>query len=76
MSTQSIRDAVQDGDYVRGAELFAEWAQALPASEASLRAVADLAEWVRATVVCAEAHGRARLQALRDEAHAVSSYCR
>jgi hypothetical protein len=74
MTSQSIRDAVHDGDFVRAAELFVEWAQRLPPGEEAFAELAELARWTRAEVACAQTHGRARLQALRDESHASSAY--
>jgi hypothetical protein len=74
MTTQSIRDAVHDGDYVRAAELFLEWAQRLPPGEEALAELAELARWTRAEVACTRTHWEAHLQALRDESHASSAY--
>jgi len=76
MTSQSIRDAVHDGDYVRAAELFVEWAQRLPPGEAALAELAELARWTRTEVACARTHCEARIQALRDESHASSAYAR
>jgi hypothetical protein len=76
MTIQSIRDAVHDGDYVRAAELFVEWAQRQPPGEAALAELAELARWTRTEVVCAQTHSEAHIQALRDESHATSAYVR
>jgi len=74
MTNQSIRDAVQDGDYVRAAELFVEWTQRLPPGEQALAELAELARWTRVEVACTQAHRQAHLQALRDESHAAAAY--
>jgi hypothetical protein len=76
MSTQSIRDAVLDGDYVRAAELFTEWAQSRPVDDTALRDLAELAVWVRGVVLCAQAHAQGRIQALQDDAHVAAAYGR
>jgi hypothetical protein len=74
MTSQSIRDAVHDGDYVRAAELFVEWTLQLPPGETALAELAELARWTRTEVACAQAHSQSHLQALRDESHASSAY--
>jgi hypothetical protein len=76
MTLEAIREAVHGGDYAKAAERFAEYSGAAPLDETSLREMAELLKWVRTTVLCADAHALARLQSLRDEAHALTVYSR
>jgi hypothetical protein len=76
MTAQQIRDAVAAGEYGKAAECFDSYARSLPLDERSLAELEELLRWVRITVRCADAHAQARLQCLRDEAHALAIYGR
>ena len=76
MSPDSIRDAVASGEYAKAARFFDEYARALPTNQAALDELEQLARWTRLTVLCARAHGQARVQALRDELKVIDAYGR
>jgi hypothetical protein len=76
VSPDAIRDAVASGEYAKAARLFDEYARALPTNRAALDELQQLLGWTRLTVLCARAHGYARVQALRDELNVIDAYGR
>ena len=76
MSADSIRDAVASGEYAKAARLFDEYARALPTNQAALDELQQLLASTRLSVLCARAHGQARIQALRDELIVIDAYGR